>query len=241
VCLYSRVNQWLIVNRSNPMNVSFNGSPGIPIIDHDQREMSIVNDEEQPMFEDDTFNAILPGSDDDFQMEALPEQDEEAGAEYEQTGGIEVFEDAEDYGGFGGFEEEYETANNGDFYDDDDAQEASSSSKSNPRERKKKAMNISASGNEYPVFPKRVVKKLAQKQGMKISNETLNALMSATDEFFAQASISMGRYARHAGRRTVTDEDANLLLQRYFLLRILLYRYYIPASVLTNQQQTAAD
>jgi histone H3/H4 len=207
------------------MNVSFTGSPGIPIIGDDGREMSIVGDEEQLAFEDDTFNAMLPGSDDDFQMEALPEQEEQGGAEDEQAE-IEAFEDVEDDGGFGGFEEEeFEMANDGDADDDDDAQ-AASSSKANPRERKKKAMNISASGNEYPVFPKRVIKKLAQKQGMKISNETLNALMSVTDEFFAQASVSMGRYARHAGRKTVTDGDANLLLQRYFYCTDIVFLHH---------------
>ncbi|KAA8901580.1 centromere kinetochore component CENP-T-domain-containing protein [Sphaerosporella brunnea] len=195
-------------------SIPFLGSPSGLAVDSDQQQMLVLNEDERLLL-DETYNAMLSGSEDDFQMDALPTQDEEM-LEEEQTVVMELFDGVAEEDQAAAMEQFDELPDDEDFEvpADDDKDAMPVSSKQKPRERKKKPMNVTEDGIEYPIFPKRVVKKLAAKQGMKISNETLNALMSVTDEFFAQSSACLGRYAQHAGRRSINDDDVLLLMQR---------------------------
>lgn len=81
---------------------------------------------------------------------------------------------------------------------------------------KKRSMHMSAIGVEYPPFPKRVIKKLAEQySGGKISNEALKILEAATDAFFKKVSKGLGAYATHAGRMAIDDADALLLFKTH--------------------------
>lgn len=50
---------------------------------------------------------------------------------------------------------------------------------------------------------------------MKISKETLETIMRATDWFFEQAAEDLASYADHAGRKTIDNSDAITLMKRY--------------------------
>ena len=50
---------------------------------------------------------------------------------------------------------------------------------------------------------------------MKISRETLEAIMQATDWFFEQAAEDLASYADHASRKAIDDSDAITLMKRY--------------------------
>ncbi|KAK8103974.1 uncharacterized protein PG998_011007 [Apiospora kogelbergensis] len=76
-------------------------------------------------------------------------------------------------------------------------------------------------GIEYPSLPQGVVKRLAttfaKTAGMgkaKISPDTLDAIMQATDWFFEQLGDDLQAYANHAGRKTIDESDMIALMRR---------------------------
>ena len=88
--------------------------------------------------------------------------------------------------------------------------------------RRRKELRVSKYGHEYPSFPPAIVKRLAigfaRSHGnshMKISKETLEAIMQATDWFFEQAAEDLASYADHASRKAIDDSDAITLMKRY--------------------------
>lgn len=86
--------------------------------------------------------------------------------------------------------------------------------------RTKKPLPLSRHGHPVPVFPRAVIKKMAQNftGGAQISNETLNAIVTASEAFFEQVSDDLAVYAGHAGRKTIEDADVIQLLKRYRVL-----------------------
>ena len=87
---------------------------------------------------------------------------------------------------------------------------------------RKKKVKISKHGIQYPSLPVGVVKKLATTYARtsgnskaKISKDTLDAIMQASDWFFEQVSDDLGAYAKHAGRKTIEQSDVVTLMKRY--------------------------
>jgi histone H3/H4 len=90
------------------------------------------------------------------------------------------------------------------------------------RAARKKRVKVSKHGIQYPSLPTGVVKKLATTYARtsgngkaKISKETMDAIMQATDWFFEQVSDDLGAYAEHAGRKTIEESDIITLMGRY--------------------------
>lgn len=81
----------------------------------------------------------------------------------------------------------------------------------------RKVLPLSRHGHPVPQFPRSVIKKMAQNfcGGALISNETLNAIVAASESFFEQISEDLAVYAGHAGRKTIEDSDVVQLLKRY--------------------------
>lgn len=89
---------------------------------------------------------------------------------------------------------------------------------------RKKRLKISKHGIQYPSLPIGVVKKLATSYARmggnsrtKLSKETLDAIMQASDWFFEQVSDDLGAYAKHAGRKTIDESDIVTLMARFVL------------------------
>ncbi|KAI0142087.1 centromere kinetochore component CENP-T-domain-containing protein [Pestalotiopsis sp. NC0098] len=87
--------------------------------------------------------------------------------------------------------------------------------------RAKAGKKISKHGIEYPSLPKGVVKRLAttfaKTSGLgkaKLSADTLDAMMQATDWFFEQLGDDLSAYAKHAGRKTIDESDMLTLMRR---------------------------
>ncbi|KAI0173621.1 hypothetical protein GGR52DRAFT_396579 [Hypoxylon sp. FL1284] len=87
--------------------------------------------------------------------------------------------------------------------------------------RRKTGKRISRHGIEYPALPQGVVKRLAttlaKTAGVgktKISPDTLDALMQASDWFFEQLGDDLSAYAQHAGRKTIDESDMVMLMRR---------------------------
>ncbi|KAI2472313.1 hypothetical protein F4781DRAFT_10834 [Annulohypoxylon bovei var. microspora] len=87
--------------------------------------------------------------------------------------------------------------------------------------RRKLGKKISRHGIEYPSLPQGVVKRLAttlaKTAGIskaKISPDTLDAIMQATDWFFEQLGDDLSAYAGHAGRKTIDESDMMMLMRR---------------------------
>lgn len=81
----------------------------------------------------------------------------------------------------------------------------------------KPGKKISRHGIEYPSLPSNVVKRLAQRFAgkTKISPDTLNAIMQASDWFFEQLGDDLRAYANHAkGRTTINESDMLTLMRR---------------------------
>ncbi|KAI5777370.1 centromere kinetochore component CENP-T-domain-containing protein [Geopyxis carbonaria] len=83
--------------------------------------------------------------------------------------------------------------------------------------RKPKPRLISKAGVEYPRFPPDAIKKLASRAmgGQRVPKDVLAAVEAASESFFEQMSLDLGRFAAHAGRRVINDADAVQLLKRY--------------------------
>ncbi|KAI1499979.1 centromere kinetochore component CENP-T-domain-containing protein [Biscogniauxia marginata] len=87
--------------------------------------------------------------------------------------------------------------------------------------RRKPGKKISRHGIEYPSLPTSVVKRLATTfaktagvRNAKISPDTLDAIMQATDWFFEQLGDDLSAYAKHAGRKTIDESDMVTLMRR---------------------------
>jgi histone H3/H4 len=94
-----------------------------------------------------------------------------------------------------------------------------------PKAARKKRMKISKHGIQYLSLPAGVVKKLATSYARiggnskaKISKDTLDAIMQASDWFFEQVSDDLGAYAKHAGRKTIDESDIVTLMARFVFL-----------------------
>ena len=101
-------------------------------------------------------------------------------------------------------------------------QEGDLASAVKPKAARKKRMKISKHGIQYPSLPAGVVKKLATSYARmggnskaKISKDTLDAIMQASDWFFEQVSDDLGAYAKHAGRKTIDESDIVTLMARF--------------------------
>lgn len=81
---------------------------------------------------------------------------------------------------------------------------------------KKPGKKVSRYGVEYPSLPTSVVKRLAQRFAgkSKISPDTLNAIMQASDWFFEQLGDDLQAYAHHANRETINESDMMTLMRR---------------------------
>lgn len=90
--------------------------------------------------------------------------------------------------------------------------------------KRKKGKKISRYGIEYPSLPINVVKRLATTCAKtagskgKISPDTLDAIMQATEWFFEQLGDDLSAYAKHAGRKTIDESDMIALMRRYVFL-----------------------
>lgn len=86
--------------------------------------------------------------------------------------------------------------------------------------KRKKGKKISRYGIEYPSLPINVVKRLATTCAKtagskgKISPDTLDAIMQATEWFFEQLGDDLSAYAKHAGRKTIDESDMIALMRR---------------------------
>ncbi|OTB17030.1 hypothetical protein K445DRAFT_21222 [Daldinia sp. EC12] len=87
--------------------------------------------------------------------------------------------------------------------------------------RRKPGKRISRHGIEYPSLPVGVVKRLAttlaKTAGVskaKLSSDTVDAIMQATDWYFEQLGDDLSAYARHAGRKTIDESDMMMLMRR---------------------------
>ncbi|KAK3996498.1 centromere protein T [Cladorrhinum sp. PSN332] len=86
---------------------------------------------------------------------------------------------------------------------------------------KKKGVNISKHGIEYPSLPPAVVKRLAQNFAKtsgakgKVTPDAMAAIMQASEWYFEQLGEDLGAYAKHAGRKTIDESDVLTLMKRY--------------------------
>jgi len=99
------------------------------------------------------------------------------------------------------------------------SEKISSSRKKSPRIKKR--IKISRHGIQYPSLPVGVVKRLATtflktsgNGNAKLSKDTLEAIMQASDWFFEQVSDDLGTYAEHASRKTIDETDVVTLMKR---------------------------
>ncbi|KAI8957822.1 centromere kinetochore component CENP-T-domain-containing protein [Daldinia sp. FL1419] len=87
--------------------------------------------------------------------------------------------------------------------------------------KRKPGKRISRHGIEYPSLPVGVVKRLATTLAKtagaskaKLSSDTVDAIMQATDWYFEQLGDDLSAYARHAGRKTIDESDMMMLMRR---------------------------
>jgi histone H3/H4 len=102
-----------------------------------------------------------------------------------------------------------------------DVQSEKTSSNRKKTPRIKKRIKISRYGIQYPSLPVGVVKRLATtflktsgNGNAKLSKDTLEAIMQASDWFFEQVSDDLGTYAEHASRKTIDETDVVTLMKR---------------------------
>ncbi|KAK4192589.1 centromere kinetochore component CENP-T-domain-containing protein [Podospora australis] len=88
------------------------------------------------------------------------------------------------------------------------------------RASKKKGINISRHGIEYPSLPAGVVKRIAQNFAKtsgakgKITPDAMKTIMQASEWFFEQLGADLEAYAKHAGRKTIDESDVLTLMKR---------------------------
>jgi histone H3/H4 len=86
----------------------------------------------------------------------------------------------------------------------------------------KKTQKLSKHGLKYSSLPQGMVKKLASaftrsgaNNKTKLSKDTVDAIMQASDWFFEQVSDDLAAYSEHAGRKTIDESDVLALMRRY--------------------------
>ena len=84
-----------------------------------------------------------------------------------------------------------------------------------------KVNKASRHGTLCPSLPPGVLKKLvgsltssSASSKVRISRDTLTAIIQASDWFFEQIGDDLGIYAKHAGRKTIDETDAVTLMKR---------------------------
>ncbi|KAI1632337.1 hypothetical protein F4809DRAFT_102411 [Biscogniauxia mediterranea] len=117
--------------------------------------------------------------------------------------------------------------------------------------RGKPGKKISRHGIEYPSLPPSVVKRLATTfaktagvRNAKISPDTLDAIMQATDWFFEQLGDDLSAYAKHAGRKTIDESDMVTLMRRQRQTNssttpFALAQRYLPRELLQEMRMSA--
>ncbi|KAF2397440.1 hypothetical protein EJ06DRAFT_523900 [Trichodelitschia bisporula] len=109
--------------------------------------------------------------------------------------------------------------------------------------RKRKELQISKWGIEFPSLPAAVIKKVATTFARsaggsgKLTAETVAALSQTSDWFFEQIAEDLAVYADHAGRKTVEEADVVTLMKRQRLLApgatpFSLAQKYLPRELL---------
>ncbi|TKA71123.1 hypothetical protein B0A49_03122 [Cryomyces minteri] len=89
-----------------------------------------------------------------------------------------------------------------------------------PTKHKRPEQKLSRHGHPYPSLPSSVIKRLSTTLarsvagGSKLNKDMLAAISQASDWFFEQVAEDLGRYAEHAGRRTIEEGDVVLLMGR---------------------------
>ncbi|PQE06167.1 Centromere T protein [Rutstroemia sp. NJR-2017a BBW] len=85
----------------------------------------------------------------------------------------------------------------------------------------KKTQKLSKHGFKYSSLPQGMVKKLASaftrsgpNNKTKLSKDTVDAIMQASDWFFEQVSDDLAAYSEHAGRKTIDESDVLALMRR---------------------------
>ncbi|KAK8156036.1 centromere kinetochore component CENP-T-domain-containing protein [Phyllosticta citrichinensis] len=114
-----------------------------------------------------------------------------------------------------------------------------------------KTLPVSRFGHEYPSLPSSVVKRLATSfarvhggPSAKLSQDTLNAIATASDWYFEQAGEDLASYASHAGRKTIDEADVVMLMKRQRKLGpsttpFSLAQKYLPRELLQNVRMPA--
>lgn len=97
---------------------------------------------------------------------------------------------------------------------------------------KRPGKRISRYGIQYPPLPTSVVKRLVQRFAgkSKISLDTLNAIMQASDWFFEQLGDDLQAYAHHANRETINESDMLTLMRRCVSPTVFYYYYFFFLS-----------
>jgi histone H3/H4 len=136
--------------------------------------------------------------------------DEEAGAQFEDDGYEDIYDDREAAAPL-----------RGDSPTLEEAQPQTNANKSATRARKE--LKVSRYGLEYPSLPPTVIKRLASTFARsyggtgKLNKETLTAISQTSDWFFEQISEDLTSYADHAGRKTIEESDVVTLMKRYVI------------------------
>lgn len=116
-------------------------------------------------------------------------------------------QDDDDPEDFGGPAEDY------DDVDVDDLPEDSTAAPSKPK--KTRPHLLSAHNLPYPRLPAKVIKDVAGRfTNKRIGKDVLSALEKASNLFFEQVAGDLETYAAHAGRRTIDESDAVMLMKR---------------------------
>jgi histone H3/H4 len=109
--------------------------------------------------------------------------------------------------------------------------------------RKKRDIKVSKYGIQYPSLPVGVVKRLATtflrtsgNSKTKLSKDTLDAILQASDWFLEQASDDLGTYSQHAGRKTIDESDVLTLMKRCVIRDV-----YLHNTDTNNMTQTTPD
>jgi histone H3/H4 len=112
---------------------------------------------------------------------------------------------------------------------------------------RKKQKRISQHGIEYPPLPPAFVKRVAQTalqssglSNQRLSAETLDALIQASEWFFEQLGDDLGAYADHAKRKTIEESDVFTLMKRYVDVSLGISSFFVLARN-SNMVQATPD
>ncbi|KAI1392555.1 uncharacterized protein F4822DRAFT_132475 [Hypoxylon trugodes] len=212
-----------------------------PALDDDTGDVGL---DENAIFErvDEETRRQTMGGQDDFGPIQIPELGNEStfvmapvesptreptmteGIEAEEQPQVEDFDDDDNIGepfDFPGLEDGDGDSNNGELLETFISQTQTADLPQRSSARRKVGKKVSRHGIEYPSLPQGVVKRLAMTLAKtagvskaKISADTLDAIMQATDWFFEQLGDDLSAYAQHAGRKTIDESDMMMLMRR---------------------------